>query len=246
MTDIVLVHGAWSGSWCWRRVLPLLWEAGHRAVTVTLSGLGERAHQLSSDITLGTHIADVVTAVRAEECRSAVLVGHSYGGLVVTGAADQLAEEVGPLVYLDAVVPTPGDCWSTSSPPEIREQRRAVIERSGVIPPPAPSVFGLTGADAAWVERRQTPQPGGTYDEPVEFDGDRWAARTRFYLGCLSPVLPTIAPSQQLVRTQPGWQITEYDAGHYLQITHPEEFAAALQEVTSGRWPSSLDAGDVS
>ena len=235
MTDIVLVHGAWSGSWCWRRVLPLLWGAGHRVVTVTLSGLGERAHQLSPEITLGTHIEDVVTAVRAEECRHAVLVGHSYGGVVVTGAADRLAEEVGPLVYLDAVVPTSGESWSTSNPPEAQEQRRAAIGRSGVIPPPAPSAFGLTGADATWVERRQTPHPGGTYDDPVEFDAERWAARPRFYLGCTSPVPPTIAPSQQLVRTQPGWHITEYDAGHYLQITHPQELTAALQEVTNGR-----------
>ncbi len=90
MTDIVLVHGAWHGSWCWRRVLPLLWLAGHRVVPVTLTGLGERAHQISSGITLGTHVEDVVAAMRAEECSDAVLVGHSYGGLVVTGAADRL------------------------------------------------------------------------------------------------------------------------------------------------------------
>ncbi|MGY1644372.1 alpha/beta fold hydrolase [Geodermatophilus sp. SYSU D00703] len=231
MTDIVLVHGAWSGSWCWRRVLPRLWGAGHRVVTVTLSGLGERAHQLSTAITLSTHVEDVVTAVRAEECRDAVLVGHSYGGMVVTGAADRLDGEVGPLVYLDAVVPTPGECWSTTNPPEVQEQRRAAIERSGVLPPPPVSVFGLTGADAEWVERRQTPQPGGVYDDPLQFDAERWAARPRTYLDCTTPPLVTIEPSRRLVRTQPGWDITQYDAGHYLQVSHPDEVVAALLRV---------------
>ena len=94
MADIVLVHGAWHGSWCWRRVLPLLWLAGHRVVPVTLSGLGERAHRLSPEITLTTHVDDVVTAMRAEECSDAVLVGHSYGGLVITGAAGWLGQNL--------------------------------------------------------------------------------------------------------------------------------------------------------
>ena len=161
MADIVLVHGAWHGSWCWRRVVPLLWLAGHRVVTVTLSGLGERAHQLSPEITLGTHVEDVVTAMRAEECSRAVLVGHSYGGLAVTGAADRLGDEVGRLVYVDAIVPLPGDAWSSRNPPEVQAARRAAIARHGFLPPPPPSAFGLTGADADWVERRQTPQPAG-------------------------------------------------------------------------------------
>ena len=113
MADVVLVHGAWHGSWCWRRVLPRLWAAGHRVVPVTLTGLGERAHQMSPEITLATHVADVVTAVRAEECHDAVLVGHSYGGMVITGAADALGSEVGRLVYVDGVVPTPGQSWAT-------------------------------------------------------------------------------------------------------------------------------------
>src|SRR5215210_4762882 len=111
--DIVLVAGAWHGAWCWRRVVPRLWAAGHRVVPVSLSGVGERAHQLSAGITLRTHVEDVVVAVRAEECRGAVLVGHSYGGMVITGAADVLGDAVGALVYVDGVVPLPGEAWST-------------------------------------------------------------------------------------------------------------------------------------
>lgn len=231
MADIVLVHGAWHGSWCWRRVLPLLWLAGHRVVPVTLTGLGERAHQLSPDITLDTHVLDVVTAMRAEECSDAVLVGHSYGGVVVTGAADQLGEAVGRLVYVDGVVPLPGEAWSTRNPPSVQAERRAAIERHGHLPPPPPSAFGLIGADADWVEHRQTPHPGGVYDDPLQFDGDRWAALPRTFVDCTIPALPTIDPSRQLVRRQPGWEVVELDTGHDPMISAPADLAAVLLTV---------------
>ena len=231
MADIVLVHGAWHGSWCWRRVLPLLWLAGHRVVPVTLSGLGERAHQLSPDITLDTHVEDVVTAMRAEECADAVLVGHSYGGMVVTGAADRLGEEVGRLVYVDGIVPLPGEAWSTRNPASVQAERRVTIARHGYLPPPPPSAFGLTGADADWVERRQTPQPGGVYDPPLPFDADRWAARPRTFVDCTTPPLPTIDPSRELVRSQPGWEVVELDTGHDPMISAPADLAAVLLTV---------------
>jgi pimeloyl-ACP methyl ester carboxylesterase len=231
MADIVLVHGAWHGSWCWRRVLPLLWLAGHRVVPVTLSGLGERAHELSPEITLDTHVQDVVTAMRAEECSHAVLVGHSYAGMVVTGAADRLGEEVGRLVYVDGIVPAPGEAWSTRNPASVKAERRAAIERHGFLPPPPPSAFGLTGADADWVERRQTPQPAGVYDDPLHFDGDRWAGLPRTFVDCTAPPLPTIDPSRQLVRSQPGWEVVELDTGHDPMISAPADLAAVLLTV---------------
>ena len=231
MADIVLVHGAWHGSWCWRRVLPLLWLAGHRVIPVTLSGLGERAHQLSPEITLDTHVEDVVTAMRAEECSRAVLVGHSYGGLVITGAADRLAEEVGRLVYVDAIVPLPGEAWSTRNPPEVQAARREAIARHGHLTPPSPAVFGLTGADADWVERRQTPQPAGVYDVPLSFDAGRWAALPRTFVDCVQPALATIEPSRSLVRSQPGWEVVELDTGHDPMVSAPADLAAVLLAV---------------
>src|SRR4051794_32435358 len=117
MSDIVLVHGAWHGAWCWRLVLPSLWAAGHRVVPVTLSGLGERAHQLSPSITLRTHVEDVVTAVRAEECRDAVLVGHSYGGMGGTGAGGRLGGGGGGGGYVGGGVPAPGGGGGGAHPP---------------------------------------------------------------------------------------------------------------------------------
>ena len=229
----MLVHGAWHGAWCWRRVVPTLWAAGHRVVPVTLSGLGERAHQLSPDITLGTHVDDVVTAVRAEECRGAVLVGHSYAGVVVTGAADRLGDEVRSLVYVDAVVPAPGEAWSTLNTAEVQAARRRAIARYGHLPPPPASAFGLTGDDAAWVERRQTPQPAGVYDDPLDFDADRWAARPRTFVDCTTPPLATIDPSRARVRTQAGWDVVTLATGHDPMVSAPDELAEVLLAVAA-------------
>ncbi|MDP9430961.1 MAG: alpha/beta hydrolase [Actinomycetota bacterium] len=231
MTTVVLVAGAWHGAWCWERVLPALWQAGHDVVPVPLTGVGERAHQLSPEIGLATHVEDVVGTVRAAECRGAVLVGHSYGGLVVTGAADRLDEEVGRLVYVDAVVPTPGQSWADCLPPEARDARRALIAEHGHIPPPPVSVYGITGDDAAWVGRRQTPHPGRVFEEPLNFDADRWAARPRTYVDCTAPALPTIEPSRRLVRSQPGWEVVELATGHDPMVSAPDVLAAVLLEV---------------
>jgi pimeloyl-ACP methyl ester carboxylesterase len=231
VTDLVLVAGAWHGAWCWARVLPALRRAGHSVLPVPLTGVGERAHQLSPEVTLATHVEDVVTAVHGAGCRGAVLVGHSYGGLVVTGAADRLGEEVGRLVYVDAVVPTPGRSWADCIPPEARAARRAVIAEHGHIPPPPASAYGLTGDDAVWVEQRQTPQPGGVYEDPLHFDADRWAARPRTYVDCTAPALPTIDPSRRLVRSQPGWEVVELATGHDPMVSAPDELAAVLLAV---------------
>jgi len=231
VTTVVLVAGAWHGAWCWQRVLPALWRAGHTAVPVALTGVGERAHQLSPRVDLGTHVEDVVAAVRAQECRDAVLVGHSYGGIVVTGAADRLGAEVGRLVYLDAVVPTPGRSWADCIPPEARAQRQALIAEHGHIPPAPASAYGLTGDDAAWVERRQTPHPAGVFTDPLDFDADRWAARPRTHVDCTAPALSTIEPSRRLVREQPGWELVELATGHDPMVSAPDELVAVLLEV---------------
>lgn len=231
MTDFVLVHGAWHGAWCWRRVLPGLWAAGHRAFAVSLSGVGERAHQLSSAITLDTHIADVIAVVEAEELRDAVLVGHSYGGMVITGAADRLAAapgRVSRLVYVDAVVPLPGECWSSTHSDDTRAQRRESIARTGALPPPDPAIFGLHGGDRDWVARRQTPQPGGVYDAPLHFDADRLARLPRCFVDCTSPALPTIAPSRERVRAERGWRVVEIATGHDAMISAPAALLAVL------------------
>lgn len=240
MADYVLVHGAWSGAWCWKKLLPALWGAGHRAFAVTLSGVGERAHALAASITLSTHVDDVAAVIDAEELERAVLVGHSYAGMVITGVADRRAARIAQLVYVDAVVPRPGECWSTGHSPETRTVRREAIAANGWLPPPDPAIFGLDGADRDWVARRQTLQPGGVYDAPLEFDAGRVAALPRTFVDCNAPALATIAASRERVRSEPGWTVHEIATGHAPMISAP----AALLDILLGlgRPPSAMAA----
>ena len=229
--DYVLVHGAWHGAWCWRRVLPGLWAAGHRAFAVSLTGVGERAHLLRPDIRLQTHADDVCAVIEAEELQGAVLVGHSYGGMVITAVADRLADRLSHLVYLDAVVPEPGESWSSGHAPETRAARRAAISATGTLPPADPAAFGLQGEDAAWVARRQTPQPGGVYDDPLHFDAQRIKRLPRTFIDCTSPALATIDVMRRRVRAAPGWKVVEIATGHDPMVSAPDELLAALLAV---------------
>ena len=228
MADFVLVHGAWHGAWCWSRILPPLWAAGHRAFAVSLTGVGERAHLLSKSVTLDTHIADVASVIEAEELLDAVLVGHSYAGIVITGVADRLAARLRHLVYVDAVVPTPGESWSSGHSAETQATRRKAIAESGVLLPPDPSVFGLTGADRAWVARRLTPQPGGVYEAPLHFDTERVAALPRSFVDCNAPALATIDAMRLRVRAEPGWSVTEIATGHDPMVSAPQALVEIL------------------
>jgi pimeloyl-ACP methyl ester carboxylesterase len=230
MADYVLVPGAWHGAWCWKKLLPGLWQAGHRAFAVCLSGVGERAHQLSPAIRLQTHADDVAAVIEAEELRGAILVGHSYAGMVITAVADRLPQRIGRLVYLDAVVPLPGESWSSGHTEEVRARRREAIAQTGTIPPADPSLFGLQGEDAAWAARRSTPQPGGVYDDPLQFDAARLTRLPRTFIDCTDPPLATIAASRKRVREQPGWQLLQIPTGHDAMISAPE---ALLQHLLS-------------
>jgi pimeloyl-ACP methyl ester carboxylesterase len=228
MADFVLVHGAWHGAWCWKKILPGLWAAGHRAFAVTLTGTGERAHQLSPAITLQAHVDDAAAVLEMEELMGAVVVGHSYGGMVITGVADRLPDRIAHLVYIDALVPRPGEAWSTTQPSQVQAQRRQAIATAGGIPPADPSAYGITGGDAQWVLRRQTLHPGAVYDEPLHFDAARVAALPRTFIDCTSPALPTIAVMRERVRSEPGWQVHEIATGHDAMISAPQELLRLL------------------
>lgn len=239
MAAFVLVHGAWHGAWCWSRVLPVLRAAGYTAHAVTLTGVGERAHLLSRDITLDTHVCDVVNLVVCEELDDIVLVGHSYGGLVITGAADRLLSRdparIAHLVYVDAVVPHPGECWATHHAPELVASRlvAAAAHPQNALPPPDATLFGLGGADGDWVNRRQTPHPFGQYREPLAFDAARIAEVPRTFIDCTSPAWPSIAPMRQRVRSEPGWRVRELATGHDAMVSAPGPLARLLLEAAA-------------
>jgi len=239
MASFVLVHGACHGAWCWARVLPALRAAGHAAHAVALTGTGERAHLLSRDITLQTHISDVVNLVLCEELADVVLVGHSYAGLVITGAADQLLARdpalLRHLVYVDAVAPHPGEAWATHHAPELVASRlvAAAAHPHGALPAPDAALFGLIGADCEWVNRRQTPHPFAHYREPLAFDAARLATVPRTFIDCTSPAWPSIAPMRQRVRSEPGWRVCELATGHDAMVSAPGPLTRLLLDAAA-------------
>jgi pimeloyl-ACP methyl ester carboxylesterase len=240
MTDFVLVHGAWHGGWCWQRVVDALHAQGHRAHAVTLTGLGERVHLMSSAITLETHIADVANAIEAQELQEAVLVVHSYAGMIGTAIADRMPQRLRHLVYVDAVVPRPGESWSSTHASATREARIAAAKNSPdySFPAPDPTVFGLAAEDHAWVQRRQTPHPGHTYQAPLQFDPVRVASVPRTFIDCVKPRLGTIDSIRPRVRDAGFWdgawsggggiRVTELATGHDPMVSAPGELTRLL------------------
>ena len=237
MANFVLVHGAWHGGWCWQRVTSALQAQGHRVHALTLTGLGERAHLLAPSITLDTHIDDVISAIEVEELHDVILAVHSYAGMIGTAVADRLGKHLKHLVYVDAVVPKPGESWSSTQSAVTQQQRLSAAQASTrfSFPPPDPEVFGLHDADHAWVKRRQTPHPGNTYQAPLDFDVQRVAAIPRTFVNCTQPALATIEPSRLRVKDPKFWdgawlpnsKIVEIKTGHDPMISEP----AALTQI---------------
>lgn len=240
MANFLLVHGAWHGGWCWRRVVDALHAQGHRAHAVTLTGLGERAHLMSSLITLETHITDVTGLIEAEELDDVVLAVHSYAGMLGTAVADRMPQRLRHLVYVDAVVPRPGESWSSTHASVTREARLAAAKNSPdySFPAPDPAVFGLEAADHAWVQRRQTPHPGHTYQAPLHFDPARVASVPRTFIDCVKPRLGTIDSIRPRVRDANFWdgawvggggiRVTELATGHDPMVSAPEDLTRLL------------------
>jgi pimeloyl-ACP methyl ester carboxylesterase len=242
MANFILVHGAWHGAWCWRHVVRTLSAQGHRAHAVTLTGLGERVHLMSPLITLETHISDVMNAIEAEEMDQVVLAVHSYAGMLGTAVADRMPGRLRHLVYVDAVVPRPGESWSSTHASATREARIAAAEGSPdfSFPPPDPSMFGLEGEDYAWLKRRQTPHPGHTYQAPLQFDTQRVAAVPRTFIDCNRPALATIDVIRQRVRDPKFWdgvwlrgggaRVVELPTGHDPMVSAHQELCRILAD----------------
>jgi pimeloyl-ACP methyl ester carboxylesterase len=240
MANFVLVHGAWHGGWCWRRVVDALHALGHRAFAPTLTGVGERAHLMSPLITLETHIADVASLIEAEELQEVVLAVHSYAGMIGTAIADRMPLRLKHLAYVDAVVPKPGESWSSTHASATREARLAAAKASPDFgfPAPDPSVFGLAAEDHAWVQRRQTPHPGHTYQAALQFDPKRVAAVPRTFVDCVQPRLGTIDSIRPRVRDPNFWEgawaggggmrVIELATGHDPMVSAPRELTDVL------------------
>jgi pimeloyl-ACP methyl ester carboxylesterase len=234
VSTLVLVHGAWHGGWCWRRVSDRLAAKGHRVFCPTLTGLGERAHLLSREVNLTTHIQDVVALLESEELTDVVLCGHSYGGIVITGAAARAKARLRQLVYLDSAIVEEGATWASIGLPEVvAERRKSAQESSGGVSLPVPDakVFGLRDAkDIEWVQRRMTPQPFGGYEQAMRWGCPVGNGLPKVYVDCTDPAYAGLAPVKSRYRGKPEWPFRELKTGHDAMVSAPEETAALLLE----------------
>ena len=233
MTTFVLVHGAWHGGWCWREVTGRLQSAGHRVFAPTLTGLSDRAHLLTRETGLETHILDIVNLLEWEELDDIVLCGHSYGGMVVTGAADRAAARLRALVYLDAFVPVDGQCVNDMAPPErVTAFERSAAERGDgwKVPPLLASAWLDDPVQQAWVEAKVTPHPLRCLTDTLRLTS-AWetVGRKMHVLATANDPSPFHAIHKR-VGSEPGWLCRRIDGPHDLMISHPEETAALLLE----------------
>lgn len=228
MATYVLVHGAWAGSLIWRPIAAALRKAGHEVYTPTLTGLGERRHLLARGVDLDTHIDDVLGVIDYEDLEGIVLVGHSYGGMVVTGVADAVPEKIASLVYVDAFVPRSGESLVQIRPP------------GAPLPPAAPGeewlaaplradAFGTPSAQVRdYVERKSGPQPTACFTQPVKLSGGSGRIRRKTYVYCNDPQPTTFTPFYERLRSDPAWTVHTLPCTHFVQFDMPAELTALL------------------
>lgn len=239
-TTFVLVHGAWHGGWCWSRVAERLRSDGHLVHTPTLSGLGERCHLLSPQLNLDTHIQDVVNVLEFEELENVVLVGHSYGGIIISGVADRAPDRLRQLVFLDSLLLESGKSLFSDFPQAVVQQRlQAIWETGAGVGAPAaipPSAFGVKDpADAAWVKRRMTPQPVGTYLQPLLLKAPIGNGLHKTYIDCTVDPIPTLEPSKARVRADSSWHVRTAAWGHDAMVVAPEPLSAMLVQLARAK-----------
>ena len=194
MSTYVLVHGAWHGGWCWKKVRRALEAADAEVYTPTLTGLGERAHLASPNICLETHVEDVLGVLACEDLTDVILVGHSYAGVVVTAVADRIPRRISRLVYLDAVVPRNGQCLFDCSGPQFRTRIEEQVRTQGDgwrIPAASAQMLGLNrDEDINGAMPKLVPHPYRTFHEPVHLRSPDAQLAPRTYINCIGAKAP--------------------------------------------------------
>jgi len=228
----VLVHGAWHGGWCWRRVSDRLERQGHKVFTPTLTGLGERSHLMSKDIRLATHVTDVVNHIKWEGLEGVVLCGHSYGGMVVSGVAEQTADKISSIVFLDAFVPQNGEALSDLTGAATLDLLRAATQRGDIgIPARTAASFNVNEKDRAWVDAMCVPQPIATFLDKMTLTGARESIAKKSYIRALNNANPGFDKAMARAKADPSWRTYEVPCGHDVMVDMPERLAEILVEV---------------
>jgi pimeloyl-ACP methyl ester carboxylesterase len=231
VATFVLVHGAWGGPYAFRAVRRLLHADGHEVITPSLTGIGERAHLTGPHVDLSLHVLDVVNAIRYEDLADVVLLGYSYGGMVVTGALDLVGDRVRELVYLDAFVPADGDSLATLT----GEPAAGLPELGAPWSAPTPAREYEDPAVAERARVRRVPQPLGTFTEPVRASVplEERGKRLTYVRASEDPGGATFEPFARHARESPAWDYHEIATTHMIPENRPDELAAILR--TRGR-----------
>ena len=228
----VLVHGAWHGGWCWRRVADLLEAKGHKVFTPTLTGLGERSHLMRAGINVSTHVTDVVNLIKWEGLSGVVLCGHSYGGLVVSGVAERAAAAIGSIVFLDAFEPENGDSMAALTSQAVRDNLKIATERGDLgVPPRSAAAFLVNEKDQAWVDAMCVPQPIGTMTEVMALSGARERIAKKSYIRAAAYPNPGFDTAYARVKADKSWRTYEVPCGQDKKVDMPERLAEILAEV---------------
>lgn len=237
MSTYLLVHGAWHSGQCWERVVPLLTSAGHRVLAPSLTGHGDRAHLLSPEVGLDTHVDDIVRLITDEDLTEVILVGHSYAGLVISSAANRIPDRIAHLVYLDAMAPEDGESAADIMPITRGLIDQALKSDSGWRVPPLPplpppsGLFGVTDpADVAWLRAMLSDQSVRCLQQPVRLDNPAMNAIPRTHIHCVAGV-PEGYPRRPVPAIQPNGtpaQVWQLPTGHDCMVTMPSELTDLL------------------
>jgi pimeloyl-ACP methyl ester carboxylesterase len=231
MTTYVLVHGGFQGGWSYKRVARLLRDAGHDVYTPTLTGLGERSHLAHYQINLDTHIMDVVNVLLWEDLAEIVLLGHSYGGMVITGVADRLPDRVAALVYLDAIVPKDGDSLFSLRHEYLEQFMSRAAASNGVSVTPSPaSEFDISSREEwNWMDGKTTAHPIACFAQAIQLEG-RIAVNTRkIYVYAENGICDGM---YDVYRGQPGAEVIALPRkAHSIMLEQPERLAQLLQAI---------------
>jgi len=233
MATFVLVHGAWAGGLIWRPIARALRKASHEVYTPTLTGIGERRHLLNREINLDTHIQDVLEVIDYEDLSDIVLVGHSYGGMVVAGVADAVPEKVASLVYLDAFVPENGQSLFSMLPPD-RPQPATTSGENWLTAPLPADAFGQPSQEVRdFAARKGMPQPTACFSQRLTLTGGIERIRRKTYIYCNDPEPTTFTPFYEKLKNKPGWTVRTLPCTHFAQMDMPDELTALLLEAAA-------------
>jgi pimeloyl-ACP methyl ester carboxylesterase len=230
----LVCHGAWGGGWSWRKMHPLMLAAGHRLITPTYTGLGERAHLANASIDLNSHIQDVLNVLRYEDLADVVLIGHSYGGMVATGVADRARDRIAQLIYLDAFVPNDGKCLLDLLPEQERKRMRELASSGdGWRVPPNPTPPDTAPEDVVWLNARRVNMPVKCFETKLKLhNGELTLPRSYIYATRRAPT-DAFGQFARRLRSEPGWRYFEIDASHAPAVTAPDALMELLETIVA-------------